>query len=148
MIDGLSNTFINKILSRKCMLYKGVFSANNIDIVLSKLSDFSIVCNLSNFAEKGSHWITIIAKSNFVIYIDPFGLSCINATIRNFLTDCKRPVFYNTKTIQSPSSNFCGMYAIMYCLYFDQDRKFNLYFDCENILGNDELCLLYINKMI
>jgi len=111
MISSLPNFFIASVLKRKCLHFKGVYSADNIDMSLSELESFNIVCNLSNFGENGTHWISIIASPTFIMYIDPLGIQCFNDKIYDFLISCNRSLFFNIKTIQPIKSNFCGFFC-------------------------------------
>lgn len=144
---GISNLFIDKCL-KNISVYKGVFSSNNIPSFLSSYSQFSIVVNFSPRGEKGSHFISIICEKDKVIYIDSLGLPCLVPSIKTFLSSLNRSIFWNCRTIQSNSSNFCGFYCMFFILYYSlkSNQRFKIYFSNELEL-NDEKCVLYIKKV-
>lgn len=151
--NGISNFFIDSILKsvKNNSYYYGVYSANNIPTHLITKKNFSIISNLSNVGENGSHFITIIAYCNYVLYLDSFGLPCINENIATFLNSLKRPIFYNATQIQDFSSLFCGYYCVLFVLFFNCHKKnkhLQMHFNNANLLENDNKCVMYICKFI
>lgn len=147
-MEGVSNHYIDSVLKPICANYCGVFSANNIPISLRKKKVFSIVCNLSNEGQAGSHFVTILSFPNYVIYIDSLGLPCIIEPISNFLSRLNKPVFYNTTQIQSAKSKFCGFYCILFVLLYDRKPNIKLSFTRKNLMLNDERCVEYITQIL
>jgi hypothetical protein len=144
---GLTNLFITAFLTKHSRTFQGTFSADSIPQKLSVRKRFSIVCNLSNENAIGTHFVTIIAFSHYVLYIDSLGLPCFVRDIAEFLNVLRRPVFYNLMQIQHLDSSFCGFYALLYVLYFETRCKIKLEFSAEQLLANDTLCVEYIMRI-
>ena len=70
--------------------FRGTFSANNIP----KFKDnfFSLIVNLSNEGETGTHFIAIFITENKILYFDSLGSSQINPNIKHYLK-----TFHTTK---------------------------------------------------
>jgi hypothetical protein len=148
-MGGISNHFIEHVLKTYCIDFYGVFSANTIPVKLLKREKFSIVCNFSKATEPGSHFVTIIALPNRVLYLDSLGLPCAVSEISTFLLRLKKPVFHNRQQIQDGASKFCGFYCILFVLYFDGKKpSFNLSFVTGKLLANDNLCITYIKRLL
>jgi hypothetical protein len=147
-MTGISNRYIESILFPSCKYFKGVFSANSIPGFLTNCETFSIVCNLSRIEEEGSHFISIIASSSHVLYIDSLGLPCIIPEISSFLQKLSRPVFYNVTRVQDLSSKFCGFFCILFVLHSERKCKFSLKFEETNLLKNDHICIDYIQQLL
>lgn len=147
-MEGVSNHYIDSVLRPTCVNYCGVYSANNIPLTLKKKNVFSIVCNLSNEGQAGSHFVTILSFPDYVLYIDSLGLPCITKPILNFLSRLNKKVFYNRMQIQSAKSKFCGFYCILFVLHYDTHSRIKLNFTQKNLLLNDKRCINYITKML
>ena len=147
MSRGITNIFIEEILFNNTSHFHGVFSSNNINLSLKHLTKFSIVCNLSNENEDGSHFVAIIVLPTYVLYIDSFGLPCVTESVCKFLSLLNKPIYHNSKQIQDFSSNYCGFYCMMYVLYFDKERSFTVKFT-NNLKKNDMLCIKYVISMM
>ena len=139
--------YIEQLLNKYCKTFRGVFSADNLDKQLKKIDVFCIVCNLSNSDAPGSHFITIIAKKDHVSYIDSLGDVCYIPSILSFLNSLKKPIMFNSKKVQHPSSIMCGVFCIMYCLYFDREQTFVLTFS-NDLAKNDKICSRYVVGLI
>ena len=101
--------------------FGGVFSCDTIPYEkFVNTPYFNIILNLAEIkkGELNGHFVSIIGTPDVCIYIDPFGLPIASPKIRKFLSACKRTILYNQKTIQQISSPYCGMYAILFCVFF------------------------------
>lgn len=151
-MDGLSNNFIDSILISRARYFRGVYSANNISPSLSQENVFSIICNLDEFGEKGSHFVTIICFPKFVLYIDSFGLPCLVKTINIFLKTLNRPIFFNETQIQSNNSNYCGFFTMLFVLYFDliftEKTPKKIVFNLSDLSMNDNICVKEIKHIL
>jgi tRNA(Ile)-lysidine synthase TilS/MesJ len=150
--NGISNLYIDKILTPRCADFKGTFSADTIPKQLCGESVFSLICNLSKEKETGTHFITIIARPNFIIYIDSVGLACTNQNIRVFMANCKRKMYYNTNVIQHPLNDFCGYFCMLYCLWWDSAIKnkpvIKFHQAPHKYAENNQKCIQYIATML
>lgn len=152
-LKDLTNIQIDDFLFSKSRYFEGVFSCNSIPKNIGKKETFFIICNLARKNKKGTHFITIISHKNEILYIDSFGLPCENLDIKTFLVKTKKNIYFNTKTIQDPLSNFCGYFCILFVLFFENillnKSIIKLTFYPSNLLyKNDNLCLQYIKKII
>lgn len=153
---GISNITINRLCSRLCSNdFKGVFSADCIPINdLIKLKKFIIIVNLgktkniTNISLPIGHFVTICADSNYIRYIDSYGLPCFQPDVFQFLNLCKREIRSNKHQIQEWNSTYCGLFAILFAYYYDTKPDFDLVFSKTNLSNNDEKCIYYLEKMI
>ncbi len=145
---GATNEIIHRFCERICCnYYEGMFTAINPPFdYFAQQDKFTVIVNI------GSHFITIYADKNFILYIDPLGISVntYDKRLIRFLKKCKRKIFYNTKKIQNFSSMFCGLYAILFCKFFDEERSndYKLKFYPNGDIKNDKLCVEYLNKLV
>ena len=75
-----------------------------------KIQNGAYVTNLHEYADVGTHWITLYAKNNEVIYIDSFGVEHVPKEITRF-TGHKNPKT-NIFRIQADNSIMCGYFCI------------------------------------
>lgn len=148
---GISNASLNNILKKKCSYFKGVYACDKIPSTLKTKKHFAIVCNLSVSNQPGSHFISIIAMPNYVLYIDSIGIPITNIYIQRFLELMKRVVYVNTKQLQAIESMHCGFYCIMYVLHFSKNenyqRRNKLVFTTDLAL-NDKKCVSYVKRLL
>lgn len=149
--NGLSNYEIEIFLKKHCTNnFKGVYSADEIPTELSSFPTFSIVCNLDKKIQVGSHFVVILGFPTYIFYIDPLGNKCTTPAIRVFLNKNakERDIYYNTVQIQDLFSLYCGVFCIMYILYYDKDRMQELDMLKYNLNLNNGIAISNINKMI
>ena len=153
---GMTNVAVNDIcLMLNLKLYQGVHAADRIPSHLHRCRQFTVIVNLATRREAQAvgHFITIYAQPEHIFYIDSFGLPCWQKDVRRFLKNCRRPVVFSDRQLQAVNSSHCGLYAILYTLYFDHPRRnFHMTFE-RNIDGrknkkNDVLCIKYLNQLV
>lgn len=145
--EGITNIYIQFILSKYCPKYQGVYSSDSIPSKLAKLEEFGIVVNLSDADEKGTHFTAIISQKTHALYIDSYGKPCDDNDICKFLTKLGKPVFFNTRQIQSYESNFCGFFSMLYVLHYCNESTKPLRFS-KQLMKNDDLCIQYLCRML
>lgn len=160
--SGMCNRDIARVLRRTCPDFWGVFSADTIPPFPPQQSRearrFSLVCNLSKVDEPGSHFVSIVSFPRYVLYLDSLGLPCTSPHIREFLRQLKTPTFYNTLQVQDLSSDFCGLYCILFILHFSlrdssetSSPLTGFQWEQSNLLLNDIMCaenvLALLNKV-
>jgi len=61
-----------------------------------------------------------------LIYIDSFGHPVKDSRVKQFIKARapNLPLYYSSTQIQSKSSTYCGLYAVLYTLYFDRCNNF------------------------
>ena len=62
--------------------FNGVFSRNNLP---KKIKDGAYIINLDEYANVGTHWITLICKKNEIVYFNSFGGEDIPEEIKDFI---------------------------------------------------------------
>ncbi len=149
---GLTNKYLEelttKFVGKKHFL--GVFPSDAIPE--TKKKKFSIIFNLSKHFEAGSHFVSIIKKSDKIIYFDSYGKKCSNRSIASFMNQFQIPITYNKKKIQHDLSNFCGyfcFYFLYYCFYLNNTLTcFLELFPKIDLKHNDSLLLSFILESI
>ena len=68
------------------------------------------VINLDEYADVGTHWITLYAKNNEVIYFDSFGVEHVPKEVKNFIGN--KDINTNIFRIQAYNSIICGYFCI------------------------------------
>lgn len=156
-MEGITNLeIVDFLTSQKNLQYfKGVYSSNNIPVKkLLLLNNFSIICNLSQVNEKGTHFITLIYKKfnnfSYILYLDSLSLNNVPEEIQNFITqlDVNRKFILST-ALQSTLSDTCGIFCIFFVMLFDlpiSDIKLVKY-DAV-LINNNEKCVRNIKKLV
>lgn len=145
-IDGLSNEIVHKLAKILCpCLYKGFFNWYELTNIKCKTITypFTIIVNTVH------HFVTIHSRKDYILYLDSYGQPCTNSTVRNFLRRCKNmKVLYNTMRIQSKNSMHCGLYALLFAMYYDDpSQPFLLKFSSKASKKNDKLCVEYLQRL-
>lgn len=152
-MEGLTNVLIDDILL-PLKTYKGCFSCDNIPLKLKEEPYFTIISNLSQENEKGTHFICIIVFPDYVLYIDPSGMPCFNSHLIAFLKHLEKPLFENTKQVQHINSVYCSFFCMTFVAYYEnkllQKNVFpkKLYFNAVNLLENDKKSVNYLKHII
>ena len=67
----LSNIFINNLLKNE-KYFSGVYSKDQIPLIENNKS---LIFNLENSDQKGSHWVSLFRKNDDIFVFDSFGVS-------------------------------------------------------------------------
>ena len=159
-MSGLSTNYLwnlMKICSFNPNTFKGVFSCDNFyinvkDGYINPLSGDRYIINLSSSNHSGSHWVAVqINTHQEAEYFDSYGLDCFDDFIRKTFEEQRITLSSFNKTIQDPSSQFCGLYCVAYLLCRELNISkhiFGLFFDDKELLGNDLTCVEIIKDII
>ena len=90
----------------------GAYSRDNLP---SKIKDGTYKINLDEYADAGTHWITLYVLNNDVIYLDSFGVDNIPREIRCFIGN--KNIQTNIFRIQPYDSVMCGYSCIGFMNY-------------------------------
>ena len=107
----LSNVFINNLLKDK-KSFSGTFSKDEIPLIENNKS---LIFNLQNSNQPGSHWISLSRKDNNIFIFDSFGIGYISKNIYDIYKNFN--IITNIYRIQDINSDLCGLFSILFCLY-------------------------------
>jgi hypothetical protein len=141
---GVTNEILDEFARKLCpRLYKGLFNPSTNLLRLNICAPFTIILNV------GFHFVCVHTTGKKVFYIDSYGLMCRNRVVWKFLRQFKIPIVINRARLQSPKSRHCGMYALLFATYLDLPKKpFKLKFHNRARKKNDQLCMLYLDKLV
>jgi hypothetical protein len=150
--------------------FMGTFSADCIPKrKLLRMDAFSIIVNLKRRSPKRTpeqregkrqlltdldylvtgHFVVVAAFSDFTFYVDSFGKRCRQEDVQDFLRMRRNPVYRNESKLQAAQSTYCGLFCLLFVLYFYQRPKWRLKFDERGDLQrNEKLCLNFLNKLL
>ena len=129
--------------------FRGTFSANNIPKFKDKF--FSLIVNLSNEGETGTHFIAIFITENKILYFNSLGSFQINPNIKHYLETYKKPISYDQKQIQHLLSSHCGFFCISCILCLENNipfHKFLKIFHKKDLYLNDYISIKIITSFI
>ena len=131
----LSNMFINNILKN----FKHFDKCYSIDQIPLIGNNKSLISNLQNSDQKGSHWVALSRKNNNIFIFDSIGVGQIP---KNIYKICKSyNIITNIYRKQDINSNLYGMFCVLFCLYkVDSKNKFTSFlnlFNPNNFLKNE-----------
>ena len=106
----LSNIFINN-LSKDEKSYLNTFSKDEIPLIENNKS---LIFNLQNSNQSGSHWKALSINNKNVFIFDSFGIGHIP---KNIYEIYKNFIITNIYRIQHINSNLCGLFCVLFCLY-------------------------------
>ena len=99
----------------------------------------SLIYNLQNSNQNGSHWCSITRRNNTIYIFDSFGIGEIPKEIYKIYKDLK--IITNIFQIQHISSILCGLYSILFILYDIKNKNdyinFLTLFNKSNFLKNE-----------
>ena len=121
--------------------------------------------NIALIINIGNHFVTVIVNDYSVQYFDSFALPITDTKIRSFLEylllpptplpnrDARKKLFFaNKKQIQDYTSTHCGLYAVLFAVWYIKpaSKRFTLRFsnDVNLLMRNDKLCLKYLKQFI
>ena len=107
----LSNIFINNSL-KDYKNFIGCFSKDQTPLIENNKS---IITNLQNSYEPGSHWITLKRFNNTIFVFDSFGIGYLPKDIFKVYKSFK--MITDIYRIQDILSNLCGMFCVLFILY-------------------------------
>ena len=102
--------------------FNGVYSRDNL---LNKIKDGTIVINLDQYSDIGTHWIALYAKNNVVTYFDSFGVEHIPKEIKTFTKN--RNIKTNIFRIKAYDSIMCGYFCIACIDFMFKDKSVTEY---------------------
>ena len=107
----LSNIFINYLL-KNYKNFTGCYSKDRIKLIENNKS---MIINLQNSYEPGSHWIALKRFNNEIYIFHSFGIGYLPIIIFKIFKNFK--IITNIYRIQDITSNLCGMCCVLFILY-------------------------------
>ena len=122
--------------------FNGVYSPVNI---LDKISDGVYVINLDEYADIGTHWITLYSNVNTITYFDRFGVEQIPKGIKRLIEGST--VTTNICRIKAYDSVMCGYFCIRFIDFMGKIlTDFTNLSSPNNFEDNDKTILKNINN--
>ena len=90
----------------------GCFSKDQIKLIENNKS---MIINLQDSNQPGSHWIALKRVNNTIFVFDSFGIGYI--PVGTFKVFKNYKTITNIYRIQDISSNLCGMFCVLFILY-------------------------------
>ena len=110
---------MNNLLRNK-KYFSGVFSKDQIPLIENNKS---LIFNLENSGQKGSHWLSLARKNDDIFIFDSFGIGDIPINLYKIYKIYN--IITNIYRMQDINSNLCGMFCVLFCLYkADSKNKF------------------------
>ena len=81
--DGISNIYIEHIMKKVSKIFLGCYSADNLPTKVAQ--PYSLIVNLSDSSEIGTHFVAIYQENRKIFYFDPLAIPCFVKTICNFI---------------------------------------------------------------
>ena len=101
-------------------VYCGVHPADKIPVI--RHFPCAMIVNLDKASEPGTHWVAMYAPNQCTLrYFDSFGGTC-DGPIKEYINKNFLFVRRQTCQIQSPASDACGYYALMF-LYLSAAKE-------------------------
>ena len=115
--------------------FEGCYSKDQISLIENNKS---LIFNLQNSDQSGSHWVSLSRKNNNIFVFDSFGIGDIPNNLYEIYKNYN--IITNIYRIQDINSNLCGLFCVLFCLYkVNSKNKFisflNL-FNSNNFLKN------------
>ena len=116
--------------------FMGCFSKDQIKLIENNKS---MIINLQDSNQPGSHWIALKRVKNSIFIFDSFGIGYIPVGIFKVFKNLE--IITNIYRIQDISSNLCGMFCVLFILYDIKIKnnfiKFLTLFNSNDFLKND-----------
>ena len=115
----LSNIFINNLL-KNFKHFDKCYSKDQIPLIENNKS---LIFNLQNSDQSGSHLVSLSRKNNNIFIFDSFGIGDIPNNLYKIYKNYN--IITSIYRIQDIDSNLCGMFCVLFCLYkVDSKNKF------------------------
>ena len=126
----------------------GVFAADEIPKKWGKPAAF--VFNTDDHTKPGHHWVSVYVdkKNNKGWFFDSYGLPPIVPNHSKCLRKNCKHFEWNTKRLQSDTSEVCGHYCIMFLNYMSEGSNVKKFLEnfSDNFIKNDEIVRNYISR--
>lgn len=110
---------------------------------------FTFCINFSNSDEEGSHWIAIFANATRIFFFCPYGfpIEFYGDEFLNFVKRFALPVNTNILRWQSPLSNCCGEFCILFLMSHIKKKCFLKLLSRTDLALNDKVVKSFVKKL-
>lgn len=151
-MSGVTNGYLEKIAKKFIgKSFLGVFPSDSHPNV-SKKQNYSVIFNLSEHNEEGTHFVCLYYNGKILKFFDPLGDKLNNSNIKLFIEKNLKnnKIFCDLKyKIQSDESNFCSFYCLAFLLsqkLNQSTKKFFSLFNHNNLRKNDDVVIKFLTK--
>ena len=99
----------------------------------------------------GEHYLSFVIDENrCVTYFDSYGFRPISCFVNWWHKHSFTPVKYSSLCLQSPFSQTCGYFQVLFVFCMSAGIDFNTFlslFDEQNLLANDFMVVDFVNKL-
>ena len=116
-------------------------------IYFKKIKDLVYIINFDEYADVGTHWITLFCKKKEIVYFDSFRVEHIPEEIKEFIRN--KNIKANIFRIQENNSVMCGYFCIGFIDFMLAGKKLTDYtnlFSPYDFKKNDSIILSYFKN--
>ena len=124
--------------------FNGVFSRNNLP---KKIKDGTYTIFLDEYADVGTHWISLFCNRNEVVYFDKFGVEHVPEEIKEFIGH--KNIKANFFRVQANDSVMGGYFSVGFIHFMLPVKKLTDYtslFSPHDLKKNDDIILSYFKN--
>ena len=121
--------------------FNNIYSRNNLP---KKVKDGAYVIKLDEYADVGTHWITLLCNRSEIVYFDSFGVEHVPEEITEFIRN--KNIIANIFRLQANDSIICGYFCIGLIDFMLTSKKltdFTSLFSPYDFEKNDDIILSY-----
>ena len=121
--------------------FNNIYSRNNLP---KKVKDGAYVIKLDEYADVGTHWITLLCNRSEIVYFDSFGVEHVPEEITEFIGN--KNIIANIFRLQANDSIICGYFCIGLIDFMLTSKKltdFTSLFSPYDFEKNDDIILSY-----
>ena len=137
---GVTNFYVEQVLSNQIRKFRGCFSIDFLDDVFLRNGE-SVVVNLAHSSIPVGHFVAIKKEGNSLLYFDPLFLEFEDNDLEIFLKKHECNIFKNNIQVQSFESKKCGIFCIAFLLAMEyiSFKEFLNFYDEINLSKNDDI---------
>lgn len=124
-------------------IFNGVYPSNKLVDV--NIKNGLYIANTSPDTSKGVHWVAFFISPKCLEVFDTSGTLVLrNKYFKKFIIKCNRKLIINECMVQSPNSNICGQYCIVFALHKANGKNLHSFlklFSRVDLNKNDNLVL-------
>ena len=112
-----------------------------------KIKDRAYVTNFDEYADVGTHWITLFCNRNEIVYFDSFCVEHVPEEIKEFIGN--KNLKTNIFRVQANNSVMCGYFCIGFIDFMLAGKKLTDYtnlFSPHDFKKNDNIILSYFKN--